>query len=373
MNPINPFLLAGYVSPEFFCNRVEETAAMMAALRNGRSLTLISPRRMGKTGLIRHVFYQTTLSKAAKCYYIDLYQTDSLVLLVQKLGDAVLGSLDTTANSIVRRVSSFFKSLRPVITIDPVTGHPSFSINIQEDTAERSLAEILDYMQQSGKPCYVAFDEFQAVAGYADRNVEALLRAHIQHVTNVRFIFSGSQRHVLESMFTSASRPFYQSTQMMHLDAIAESAYYDFAKEKLESHGQHLPAAAFSYLYGQLSGHTWYVQTVLNRLYESSEPIISEQTVDRLLGNIVDENDATYHVFLNLLTSAQGRLLKAIAKEGTVTELLGHAFISAHNLGATSTVKSAAVALVEKEMLLQHSDAYQVYDRFFSLWLKREP
>ncbi len=372
MNPANPFLLTGYVSPDYFCDREAETAALIAALNNGRNITLISPRRMGKTGLIRHVFHEITEKEDVKCYYVDLYQTDSLESLVKKLGEVVLGSLDTAEEKIVRRVSTFFRSLRPVLSFDTMTGEPSFSVDVSPELAERSLVEIFDYMQQSGKRCYIAFDEFQAVADYADKNVEALLRAHIQHLTSVQFVFSGSQRHVLESMFASASRPFYQSTQMMNLDCIALKPYYEFAREWFLQHGQSISQEVFAQLYEMLAGHTWYVQMMLNRLYETGEKTISEASVVHMLDKVVQENEATYHTFLNLITPAQGKLIRAVALDGRASEILGQGFITAHRLGAPSTVKSAAKALVDKEMLLQVNEAYEVYDRFFGWWLKKE-
>lgn len=370
-HPINPFLLTGYVSPEYFCDREAESEALASALENGRNVTLVSPRRMGKTGLIRHVFHRIMARGDVQCYYVDLYQTDSLESLVRKLGAVVLGTLDTAEEKIIRRIGTFFRSLRPVVSFDAMTGEPSVSVEVSAGQAERSLVEIFDYMQQSGKRCYIAFDEFQAVAEYADKHVEALLRAHIQHLTSVQFVFSGSQRHVLESMFVSASRPFYQSSQMMYLDRIAQRPYYDFACEKFQQHGQELSFEAFSALYDHLAGHTWYVQMVLNRLYASGERYLTEALAVEMLDKVVAENEATYHTFLNLITPAQGRLMKAVAAEGRATEILGKTFIQAHALGAPSTVKSAAKALVEREMLLYAGEAYEVYDRFFGWWMKK--
>lgn len=369
--PQNPFLLTGYISPEYFCDRDKETTKLTSALHNGRNITLVSPRRMGKTGLINHVFYgMTDKGDNEACYYVDLYQTDSLTSLVNKLGNAVLGTLDTTEKRIVKKIATFFKSLRPTINIDPMTGEPSFTVDIQPEYAEYSLAEIFNYMELSGKQCYVAFDEFQTIADYQDRNVEALLRSYIQRLSSVHFIFSGSQRHVLESMFASASRPFYQSTQTMPLYEIDASAYYGFAKDKLEAHHQTITMQSFLYLYDKLFGHTWYIQMLLNRLYENGDKEITNELIDRSLTEITKENEGTYQTFLRLITPGQTRLLKAIASEGKVTKLLDQSFLAKHSLGATSSVKSAAKALVEKELLLDVDNCYQVYDRFFSYWLK---
>ncbi len=369
--PINPFLLTGYVSPDYFCDREQETQKLISALQNGRNVTLISPRRMGKTGLIRHIFHQMEAEKQAKCYYVDLYKTDSLASLVKQLASVVLGSLDTTEAKIIKQVTTFFKSLRPLLSFDSLTGVPTFMVDVKPELAEHSLAEIFSYMEQSGQLCVIAMDEFQAIVDYGEKNMEALLRSHIQHLTSVQFIFSGSQRHVLENMFASANRPFYQSTQIMNLYEIQESSYYQFSSEKLEAHHQQMPADVFNDLYQLLAGHTWYIQMVLNRLYESGQKQITKSLVNKVLNEIIDENEATFQTFMRLITPAQARLLKAIAKEGTVQQALGSSFISKYQLGATSTVRSAIQALVEKELVLDCQGAYQVYDHFFSLWLKR--
>ena len=327
---------------------------------------------MGKTGLIRHIFHQMEAEKQAKCYYVDLYKTDSLASLVEQLAITVLGSLDTTEKKIIKQVTTFFKSLRPLLGFDSLTGVPTFMVDVKPELAEHSLAEIFSYMEQSGQLCIIAMDEFQTIADYKENNMEALLRSHIQHLSSVHFIFSGSQRHVLENMFTSANRPFYQSTQIMNLYEIGEQSYYEFAKKKLETHHQELPADVFGLLYQTLAGHTWYVQMLLNRLYESGEPSISMTVIDKVLTGIIDENEATFQTFMRLVTPAQAKLLRAIAREGSVQQALSQSFISQYQLGASSTVRSAIKTLVEKELILDSQGAYQVYDRFFSLWLKRK-
>lgn len=370
--PANPFILTGYVSPDYFCDREQETQKLISALQNGRNVTLISPRRIGKTGLIRHVFHRMEAEKLAKCYYVDLYKTDSLASLVEQLANVVLGSLDTTKSKIIKQVSTFFKSLRPLFSFDSLTGVPTFMVDVKPEMAEHSLAEIFSYMEQSGQLCVVAMDEFQSITSYGDSSVEALLRSHIQQLTSVHFVFSGSQRHVLENMFASANRPFYQSTQILNLNEIEEQAYCNFATAKLAAHRQQLNADVFGYLYQELAGHTWYVQMLLNRLYDSGEKLISREVVDKVLTGIVDENEATFQTFMRLVTPIQARLLRAIAREGTVQQALGQSFISQYHLGATSTIRSALNALVEKELVLDVQGAYQVYDRFFALWLKRK-
>ena len=367
--PLNPFVLTGYVSPEYFCDRQKETDKIISALLNGRNITLTSPRRMGKTGLIHHVFRNMQEDNDVKCFYVDLYQTDSLELLVKKLADTILGTLDSTEDTIIKNVISFFKMLRPVVTVDPMTGEPGFKVDVEPGQGEYSLSEIFAYMEQSDYRCFVAFDDCQTIAGYADKNVEALLRSYIQRLTNVNFIFSGSQRHVLENMFASASRPFYQSTQMMPLGTIDKSAYYAFSSDMMRNNGQSIDEETFDYLYTKLSSHTWYVHTLLNRLYETGIETIDKATVDDILADILLENEGTFQTFLRLVTPIQAKVLHAVATEGTIKEIQGKAFLTKYQLGAASTVKTAVKSLVGKELLLDNNGEYQIYDRFFGLWL----
>lgn len=197
----NPFLVYGYVSPRYFCDREEETGKMLSALENGRNLTLIAPRRMGKTGLIKNVFHRMRQRKGeAVCLYMDIFATHDLASFVGLLAKTVLGQLDT---------------LR--ISADELTGVPTVSLDIVPDKSEQILKEIFDYMAASGRTCYLAIDEFQQITSYPEKGTEALLRSYIQFLPNVRFIFAGSIRHLMEEMFASAKRPFYQSTQLMVL------------------------------------------------------------------------------------------------------------------------------------------------------------
>ncbi|MGN0223530.1 MAG: ATP-binding protein [Muribaculaceae bacterium] len=368
--PYNPFVLTGYIAPEYFCDRERESAKLLSALQNGRNVTLASPRRMGKTGLIHHLFYQLKPQADVRCFYVDLYQTDSLQSLVKKLADTVLGSLDTRSRKLMKQVVSFFKSLRPVFTLDPMTGEPGLTVDISPNTAEYSLQEIFAYMEQSCSRCYVAFDEFQTVAEYANKRVEALLRTQIQQLTNVNFIFCGSKQHLLQNMFATAARPFYQSTQMMALGPIDADAYFHFACQLFENHGQKMEREAFDHLFDTLSAHTWYVHSILNRLYETAEPLITPQLVEEVLRQVVEENAATYQTFIQLITVTQARVLRAVAQCHSVKEMLSADFLHRFHLGAASTVRSAVKALVDRELLLQTEAGYQVYDRFLEQYLR---
>lgn len=369
---MNPFLIVGYQGPKYFCDRRTETETLIAALKNGRNITLISPRRMGKTGLIKNTFYYIKQSDpSAACFYLDIFSTQNLHEFVSLLGRTLLGKLDTFSQSALKSLFSFFKSCRPVISADEVTGMPSVTLDFIPERSQDTLKEIFDYLCQSGKECYIAIDEFQQITEYPEKGVEGLLRSYIQFAPNVHFIFSGSKKHLMESIFFSVKRPFYQSTQKLFLSPIPYTSYFSFAKNLFSEENKELPEEIFKELYQSVDGHTWYVQYILNRLFSLTESVLTTESLHLIVENIIKEEEYTFQTYFEFLTSNQIQLLKAIAKEGVVNEINASSFIKKYNLKAASSVNAALKTLKDKEFILKEQQGYIVYDRFLAIWLKR--
>ncbi len=373
MKPNNPFLIVGYHSPEYFCDRVSETATMTGALHNGRNLTLIAPRRIGKTGLIRNVFYKLKEEQPEiVTLYMDIYPTQNLGEFVQLFASTVLGSLDSAPQKAMSRIGKFIKSLRPVFTLDQLTGTPKVTVDIAAGSEEASMKELFEYLGSSEKRCYIAIDEFQQIGEYPEKGVEAMLRSYIQFLPNVNFIFAGSKQHVMQEMFMSAKRPFYQSTQILSIDQIEHQEYYRFAANFFAAQGRELTEDVFSSIYNEFNGHTWYIQAILNRLYGySSQP--DKDAVNYAQNEIVNESTYTYETLVGTLTSGNVKLLKAIAKEGCVKEINAGDFIQKHKLKAASSVNASLKKLLDKELVYKNQDGYIVYDRFMAIWLRQQP
>ena len=373
MKPNNPFLVTGYHSPEYFCDRRQETETMIQALYNGRNVTLIAPRRMGKTGLVKNVFYKLREQEPdIVTFYMDIYSTQSLGDFIRLFAGTVLGKLDSVPQKALARVGKFIKSCRPVFTFDELTGQPKVTIDIGPSSEEATLREIFDYLQSSEKRCYIAIDEFQQIAEYPEKGAEALLRSYIQFVPNINFIFAGSKQHIMQQMFHSAKRPFYQSTQTQVIDRIARDEYYRFAADFFTRQGRKLAEETFGYLYDAFDGHTWYIQTLLNRLYGyAGNPDIG--MVDYAIGEVVAESTYTYENLLAAYPASNIRLLKAIAKAGCVREINSGDFITEYRLRAASSVNSALKRLIDREMVYKTADGYIVYDRFMAIWLRQQP
>lgn len=367
----NPFVVYGYKGPEYFCDRVAESNKICSALRNERNVTLVSPRRMGKTGLIHHVFNKMeTEDKDCKCFYIDIFATKNIEQFVQTLGSAVIGKLDCFSQSALRKIQEFFSAWRPAVTFDQLTGLPTVTLDIKQNEGKESLKQIFEYMNMSGKRCYIAIDEFQQIQNYSERGLEAMLRSYIQFLPNVYFIFSGSHQHMMEEMFLSANRPFFQSSMVMSLGSIDIEEYRRFANRMLEGQNRTIGQETFQRIYDFSGGITWYVQAILHGIYEHPDRIVDNTLVDDVVKELVEEQSATFQNYCAWLTDNQYALLKAIAYEKSVKSPLAQQFIHTHHLPATSSVKTALRTLEDK-MLVSRSanDGYSVSDKLFALWL----
>lgn len=367
----NPFITYGYKGAEYFCDRKVETRKMIDALNNERNITLIAPRRIGKTGLIHHVFSQIREEQPdVHCIYIDIFATKNLEQLIQLLARNVIGKLDSPTHTVLRKISEFFINFRPTVTFDATSGMPTFSLDIAQGQQEQSLQRIFEYLEESGKRCYIALDEFQQITDYPETNTEALLRSYIQFMSNVYFIFAGSQQHMMTEMFLSAKKPFYQSSQIITLGEIDETAYYEFASHLFEQEGINLLKDAFHYLYESLDGQTWYLQSTMNRMYAIRPEIISQAEVDLSIAELINEQEVAFENYLSSLTSNQRDLLIAIANERQVKSPMANTFKRKYHLPAVSSIKMALAALIEKQMVYKYHDNYIVYDRFFAKWLR---
>lgn len=368
----NPFIYQGYESPEYFCDREIETKTLLSHLKNGRNVTLISPRRIGKTGLIKNTFFHLKEEdKEAVCLYLDIFATKKLQNFVEQFGVMVINDIVRKNASYIEKALAFFSALRPVLSMDPLTGEPSVSITVEPTQEEITMQGIFKYLNESGREVYVAIDEFQQIAEYPEKGTEALLRSHIQFSQHVHFIFSGSKHHLMAEIFGSPKHPFYQSTEMMGLKPLNSDTYYGFCQAFFERKGGNLSKNIFEHIYQQFAGHTWYVQCIMNRLYETETQVEGVEQVNAAILSILEGREPQFESMTQFFTENQFTLLKAIAKEGIVAQPTAGKFIKDHKLSGASSVKAALKALEEKELVYRKAEGYVIYDRFMDLWLKR--
>lgn len=369
MQICNPFLIYGYVSPEYFCDRETETNKLISALHNGRNITLMSPRRMGKSGLIHNAFYQILQqNENARCIYVDIYATSSIEDFVKAFGEAVLNQRKSLSEKAKELFMSVLTHCKITYRHDALLGG-QIGLEFKKDDASATLGDIFSYLGQMEEECFIAIDEFQQIAEYDDENIEALLRTYIQKYPQLHFVFSGSKNHLMSTIFDNPHRPFYRSTEKMPLYVIPEQTYYKFVSDKLSHNMTILPEDIFHQVYTIFNGHTWYIQFIFNKVYEQSPAVVDESVIKDCLIDIVHSNADDYQKQYRMLTKNQQQLLKAIAAESNVDAINSSVFISKYNLKGTSSINKALSYLIDNEFVYKYDEGYQVYDRFMALWL----
>jgi len=372
----NPFPVVGYHGPELFCDREKETDRLSKNLQGGLNTTLISLRRMGKTALLHQVFNEILKEKQSVCLYVDLYPTKSIKDLTRQLATASMNVLPPKKRA-GKRFITFLKGLRPVITYDPLTGAPGVRFEYSDVSEyEVTLAALLKFLDEIGTDVYLAFDEFQVIASYEEGNAEAILRTMIQPLANIHFIFSGSNRHMMNEIFHSSKRPFFASTRIMSLPVISTESYRGFIAEKFAENRRTISPEAISFVLDWTRRHTYYTQSVCNTLFSSGGKDIDIQSAKVICGEILEEQEKTFLQYRHLLTANQWQLLTAVAKEGKVYRPQAGEFINRYSLGTPAGTKRAVDSLLAKEMIYEESDSsgryYSVYDLFLSRWLERQ-
>lgn len=367
----NPFLTYGYAGAEYFCDRVEETKRLTTLLTNGNHVALMSPRRMGKTGLLYHSFSQKDIIDNYYTFIVDIYATKSLSEFTYELGKEILKVLKSKERHAWEAFLKIVASFRTGITLDEF-GKPSWNIELGDiKTPLITLDEIFEYLGKADKPCLVAIDEFQSIVNYEEKNVEATLRTYIQRCSNAWFVFSGSKRTMMGEIFSSPARPFYQSATTLSLKPVSLSAYTDFITNHFQKAGKTVDPLLIEKAYNCFGGTTWYVQKVFNELFSSTERNnkCGLEQFEPAISRIINENEDRYKETLYRLTAKQKAVLIAVSKMKPGEQVTSSAFIKANSLPSASSVQKALTALIEKEIITHLLGTYSVYDSFFHIWL----
>ncbi len=371
----NPFVTNGYVAPEYFCDRVQETEFLVRMLTNENNIALVSPRRLGKTDLIRHCFEQPEIKNNYHTFIIDIYATKNLEDFVNILGKAILENLRSKGRKAWELFINTVLSLRSEISFD-INGSPVWGMGVGQIQNPRiTLDEIFSYLSQADRHCLVAIDEFQQITHYeGGDNIEATLRTYIQRCPNANFVFSGSHRHLMGEIFTSPARPFYQSVTVFNLKPIPLDKYKEFATEKFEQAGKHLAEGVVDNLYNRFNSITSYMQKVMNYMYQITlrGETCTQGMIDDAINYILDLSSDTYEGMLYQMPEKQRNVFLAIGRDKEVTGISGGNFAKRHHLPSPSAVVSAVKGLLEKDFVTQDKNTYRIYDQFFQLWLERE-
>lgn len=373
MDQTNPFVIGSDIPVEYFCDREVEVELLQKHLANGRNVVLSSPRRLGKSGLIHHLFKQPKIKKNYATFFVDIYATKSIEEFIYEFSKAVQKEL-AQQKKWYERFFEIISSLRFAFKLDSNTGEPSFELKLGEiKTPQKTLDEIFDYLETEKRPCIVAIDEFQQITEYEETSVEALLRTKIQQCNNTRFIFAGSRQHILNEMFYSRNKPFYQSAISMNLEAIPVDVYCNFAQKMFALKNKNIETETIREVYSLFYGTTWFVQMLMNELFALTpeKGTCPQDFLNIALQNIILTQEPQYKDMFAMFSPKQKILLLAIAQEGVAREVTSGAFVAKYGLASPSSVQASLRGLKNKLVLTEENGTYRLSDYFFAYWLKQ--
>ncbi|MBO4379662.1 MAG: ATP-binding protein [Muribaculaceae bacterium] len=371
---LNPFVVSGKIPPEYFCDREKESAILEKALTNQLDVVLTSARRMGKTSLVDYVFDKPSISDDYVTVFVDILHTTTFREFILALGTAVFERVASRSDKLRRLFVTILKSLSTSFGYDPVQNTPTFNIRLGDiNQPDYTLKEIFEYLEKVERRCLVVIDEFQQITRYPEKNVEALLRTHIQRLSNVNFVFSGSRRRLMEEIFFSSKRPFYQSARALRLEAIEKEKYYDFASRLFQQIGKKISTEAFNILYDTFWGVTFYIQRILKDAF--AETIEGETCDTDMINNLIEdyigENDSHLREQLAYITEIQKEVLYAIHEEWQARSISSASFTKKHSLRSPSSTQTAVLKLLEYDLITRRENVYSISDPLLSLWLDR--
>ena len=357
----NPFVIIGDIPEPYFCDREAETQKIIRTVTNEGNIVLMSPRRMGKSRLVKHVFKQPEVSEHYLTFYIDLLHTSSIREFAYTFGKTVFEQLKSKNEKRLQSLVLALKSIAGTFGFDPTTGLPTFTLEMGRiQSPEYTIQEVMGWLEESETPCIVCFDEFQRINKYPDNKqgqVEAMLRGIIQHL--------------LSEMFFSSAKPFYNSADQLNLNPLKIDIYSDFVKLWMERYEKTIDIDAFRFYYEKFEGTTYYLQKMMHEAFIDCDAgtVCDKTLLDKTYANMLEEARENTSKLLGTLTEHQKNALYAIAREGKAERVLSAAFIKRHALVSTSSMQSAIKKLIEMELISTHNSTYSVSDIMMRLYI----
>lgn len=366
---MNPFLIKGYISPQYFCNRLSETDTLLSAIRNNQDITLFGHRRIGKSALIHHVFHK--LRKEYVCIYTDIWGTSSAEEFTKELVNGIISSKVFAKQKFSDKMLNLLKSIGASFSVG-IDGLPSVDVIYNDRNQNfKSLEELFKFLNQLDISILFAIDEFQEIKKY-DNQVpfEGKLRSLTQQSNNIVFLYSGSEHHLLNEIFNEYKMPFYQSTRMVSIGKIELSAYYKFITGHLKKAKKEVNSEIVYHILEISHLHTYYVQAIANFVYSQEIAPSSISEFDKLYKEFILEKSVFYSELPERLTKQQFSVLKGVAKSSLVENPTSTEFMELAKTRSSSSMYRAINSLLDKQLIIREEGKLRMYDVFLEHYLR---
>lgn len=357
-----------------FTDRIEETKRIKLDFENGVNVILISPRRMGKTSLIKKVISEID-NPMLKIVYMDIYDCRSEYDFYNRFAETIMKSTGNHLEQVMENIKRFFVRISPKISFSPEP-NSEFSVSLGITPKDYSPEEILNLPEriakEQGVRLVVCIDEFQQIGEFTDSlTVQKRLRGVWQHHQNVSYCFFGSKKHLMENIFQNRRMPFYQFGEMLHLKCIPTIYWVPFICSRFEKYGKKIAEEYASRICQVVKNYSSYVQQLAWNVMAETEKEVNEESFEEGLKALLEQNSSLFIQQTDGLTTYQLNFIRLLCKDihsGFTTQAISEIY----PLGSKSNIDRIKKSLVDKEIITIEKDGIFLADSVFELWFKRE-
>jgi hypothetical protein len=369
----NPFTIKVITNPDAFCNRTNEIAKLVSYANSDSNVVLYSPRRYGKTSLVKQVQNRLKDQKYVTIY-VDLFGLSSTDNIADRIARGVYKALHTH-KSLMQRAMATLKSHRPVIR----PNEDGYSVSVEtvsqnifgSELLEKTLSELDHFIQKGRKKINIVLDEFQEISEIKDKNIEGLMRSHIQqHAAS--YFFVGSRRRILLEMFNDKRRPFFQSAINFKLDALPHDELTAFLVDRFAAGKKRCSAAMAGQIAATVNDHPYYSQKLAFFIYEMSAKSVTKASSIEGYKELIQTEAPVFEAMIQGLAPRQIALLRALAKEPSKS-VMSMAYIKRHNLKSVGGIQAALLKLSKLDYIEKgDSNVWRIVDPILHHWLRRK-
>lgn len=368
------FVYGMSVGGDNFTDRIEETKRIKLDFENGINVILISPRRMGKTSLIKKVISEMD-SPEIKVVYMDIYDCRSEYDFYNRFAETMMKSTGNQLEQVMENIKRFLVRVSPKLSFSPEP-NSEFSVSLGITPRDYSPEEILDLPERIAKEqgirIVVCIDEFQQIGEFADSlTVQKRLRGVWQHHQHVSYCFFGSKKHLMENIFQSRRMPFYQFGEMLHLKCIPTEYWVPFICSRFEKYGKEISEEYAARICHTVKNYSSYVQQLAWNVMAETEIEVNEESFTEGFNALLEQNSSLFIQQTEGLTTYQLNFIRLLCN-GIHSGFNTQSVVELYSLGSKSNVDRIKKCLIDRELITIEKEGVFLADCVFELWFKRE-
>lgn len=368
------FVYGMSVGGDNFTDRIEETKRIKLDFENGINVILISPRRMGKTSLVKKVISEMNTPEI-KVVYMDIYDCRCEYDFYNRFAETIMKSTGNQLEQVMENIKRFLVRVSPKLSFSPEP-NSEFSVSLGITPKDYSPEEILDLPEriakEQGIKIVVCIDEFQQIGEFSDSlTVQKRLRGVWQHHQHVSYCFFGSKKHLMENIFQSRRMPFYQFGEMLHLKCIPTEYWVPFICSRFEKYSKKISEEYAARICHTVKNYSSYVQQLAWNVMAETEIEVNEESFTEGFNALLEQNSSLFIQQTEGLTTYQLNFIRLLCN-GIHSGFNTQSVVEQYSLGSKSNVDRIKKCLIDRELITIEKEGVFLADCVFELWFKRE-